>query len=386
MFRVLEIGQIIAGPAAGSMLSQLGFEVIKVEQPGKGDATRYLTGSSIGNFAFFNMGKKSLTLDLKNAKGKDVFKQLVKKSDVVIDNLAPDTMQKLGLGYDVLSTSNPKLVYLKIKGFGPGPSSWRKSLDYPAEVESGIAYMNGLEDRPMRLGASVIDVFSAAIGVVFVLKALMDRERTNTGFYAEVPLFETAAFIMGQHLASAQVLGKNPRPLNEEPFMWGIYDMFETADAKKIFIGVTTDSQWEDFCRAFKLDELFSNQDLRTNVGRRKNRDWLVPKIGEIVKSMNLREVVKLLATGNIAYGISNKTLDLLTNEQLRYDAKLVNIKNTDGKMLLVPRVPIYVSQETVWPVRISDPPKLGQDTNWVLKDGGYTDSEIEELRQQGVI
>jgi len=191
---------------------------------------------------------------------------------------------------------------------------------------------------------------------------------------------------MGQHLASAQVLGKNPRPLNEEPFMWGIYDLCDTADAKKIFIGVTTDSQWEDFCRAFKLDELFSNQDLRTNVGRRKNREWLIPKIKESVKSMELREVVKLLDAGNIAYGISNKTLDLLTNEQLRYDNKLVNVKNTDGKVLLVPRVPIYVSQEQVWSVRISDPPGLGQDTVQVLRDGGFTDSEIEEMRQQGVI
>jgi crotonobetainyl-CoA:carnitine CoA-transferase CaiB-like acyl-CoA transferase len=385
--RVIEVGQIVSGPFAGLVLSELGFEVIKVEQPGKGDISRHLTGSSVGNFAFLNMGKKSITIDLKKEKGKEIFLRLVSKSDIVIDNLGPDTMQKLQLGYDALSQINPMLIYLKIKGFGPGPYAWRKSLDYPAEVESGIAYMNGLEDRPMRLGASVIDIFAATLGVIFVLKSMIDRMDRKRGFYAEVPLFESAVYLMGQHMASAQVLGRELKPLNSEPFTWGIYDFFETSDGKKVFLAVTTDSQWEDFCKSFNLQDLYSSSELRTNAGRYKNRDWLIPRIASLVREMTMSELLAKLDESNVAYGILNKSLDLVENEQLKYDAKMALIRNQDGKIIYVPRLPVYNMQgTTVFSQKLEDPPLLGEDNEELLRELGYSDIEIDELKREGAI
>lgn len=387
MVRVIEVGQIVSGPFAGLLLSELGFEVIKVEQPSRGDISRHLTGSSVGNFAFLNMGKKSVTIDLKKERGREVFLKLIKRSDVVIDNLGPDTMQKLQLGYDILSSVNPMLIYLKIKGFGPGPYAWRKSLDYPAEVESGIAYMNGLEDRPMRLGASVIDMFAASIGVIFILRSLLERDDRKSGIYAEVPLFESAVFLMGPHIASAQVLGRELKPLNTEPFTWGIYDFFDTSDGKKIFLAVTTDPQWEDFCKAFGLEELYSLEELRTNTGRYKSREWLIPKIASVIRKMKMQELIAKLNASNIAYGILNKSLDLLDNEQLRHDAKMSLIKNQDGKIIYVPRLPVYsMNGSTLYSRKAEDPPSLGEDNDQVLKELGYSDKDVEKLKGEGVL
>ncbi len=368
MHKVLEVGQIVAGPAAGLMLAELGFDVTKVEQPGVGDITRHLTGTSVGNFAFLNMGKRSVTLDLKSSKGKHAFKRLAQKSDVVIDNLGPDTMRKLGLGYDDLTAVNPEIIYLKIKGFGPGPHSWRKLLDYPAEIESGLAYMNGLEDKPMRLGASVIDMFAATLGIVAILKSIIDREKTGQGCYVEVPLFESAVFLMGQHLASAQVLGRELRPLNTEPFTWGVYDFFETSDERRIFLAVTTDSQWKDFCRAFRFNQLLSSPELGTNAGRYTNRSWLIPEIARVVKSMKLDDVVMLLGKNNIAYGRLNRSLDLLDSDQLKHGDKLAAIVCPGGKKILVPRLPLFFCSRNARPNHAPrNPPTLGQDNGEAL-------------------
>jgi len=372
---------------AGLFLSELGFEVIKIEQPGKGDVTRSLTGSSAGNFVFLNRGKKSVTLDLKNDLGRRAFMKLVEKSEVVIDNLGPETMNKMILGYEELIKVNPKLVYLKIKGFGPGPHGWRKSLDFPAEVESGIAYMNGLEGKPMRLGASVIDIFAASIGVISVLRHLLDRKEGSGGVYTEVALFETGVFLMGPHMASAQILGLELKPLNTEPFMWGIYDFFETSDAKNIFIAVTTDSQWKSFREAFQFKGPGSDEELRTNDGRYRNRYWLIPSIARTIKRMPLREVTRLLSKSNVAYGTLNRSLDLIENDQLKFGGKLARIRTPDFKKIAVPRLPIYNRDGSLdFALTTKDPPSLGYDTASVLQSVGFSEGELEEMRKQHAI
>ncbi len=387
MYRVIEVGQIVAGPMAGLLFSELGFEVIKIEEPGKGDVSRQLTGVSSGTFAFLNRGKKSLTLNLKSQEGRGLFVRLVEKSDVVIDNLGPETLTRLGLGYDVLRRANPRIVYLKIKGFGPGPDAWRKSLDFPAEVESGIAYMNGLEGRPMRLGASMIDIFAASLGVIGVLAGLLERGVSGVGCYVEVPLFEAATFLMGQHLASAQALGRELRPLNEEPFTWGVYDFFETGDAKKIFVAVTTDSQWREFCLEFDALHLWKRPELQSNAGRYANRSWLIPEIAKIIKGKTLVEVVEKLNRSNVAYGVLNKSLDLLKSKQLEYDGKMMNVRNTDGKLLKVPRVPIYNESGVIYPQPPGDPPRLGEHTDQILRDLlGVAGEDIARLHEEHVV
>ena len=377
---VLEVGQIVAGPTAGLILADLGFNVIKVEQPGRGDIARYFTGPSKGNFAFFNRGKRSITLNLRSAEGREIFLKLVARADVVIDNLGYGTMDKLGLGYQDLVKVNPSIVYLSIKGYGKGPYEDRNALDYPIEVETGVAYMNGLSGRPMRLGASIIDMATAMLGIIGVLHALMERERTGKGAFIRVGLFEAAMFLMGQHIAAYQARGNVPlKPMNEEGFAWAIYDFFETADGRKVFIAVTTDAQWVKFCEALKLP-VCGSPEYATNEGRYAHRSELIPVISKVVSQINSQDLIKILRSNGISYALLNTPWDLLNDEHARN--KMVRI-NYEGREIVVPYTPI---ENTLMQPSTKDPPKLSEDTETILLELGYSLSEIENLRRKGVI
>src|SRR5687767_3205278 len=175
--RVLELGHIVAGPSAGLLFADLGADVVKVEKPGEGDQSRGMPAGNSANFHFLNRNKRSIAIDLKGAsEGRDLFLRLVKRTDVVIDNFAHGAVEGLGLGYDVLAKENPGLIYLALKGFLPGPYEARPFLDELAQMSAGLAFMTGPRGKPMRAGASVVDVGAAAYGVIAVLAALQQRE------------------------------------------------------------------------------------------------------------------------------------------------------------------------------------------------------------------
>ncbi len=373
--RVLEVGHIVAGPTAGLILSDLGFEVIKIERPGKGDIARYLTGSSSGAFPYYNRGKKSISLDISKPKGKEIFMRLCKNSDVVIDNLASGSMERLGLSYENIRNINPGIIYLSIKGYAAGPYESRKSLDYPIEIHSGAAYMNGLKGRPMRYGASIVDMSSAMIGVIHVLMALNEREKTRTGKYIDVGLFETSIFMLGQHIATYQLNERPLNPINEEGFAWGIYDFFETSDREKIFIAVTTDDQWMQFCRNF-MPDLCSVDDYRTNEGRFNSRPTLIPAISKVISGMTLSEVRKILDRENISYAELKRPWDMINDPHM--GPKMPNIVYS-GKKLKVPSFPDTRRGDGI-------APELGADTMDILLNEGYSESEIRDLKNSKII
>ncbi|MGC8597323.1 MAG: CaiB/BaiF CoA transferase family protein [Thermocladium sp.] len=375
----LEVGQIVAGPTAGLMLVDLGFNVIKIEQPGRGDVARHFTGPSKGNFAFFNRGKRSVTLNLKMREGREAFIKLARRADVVIDNLGRGTMSRLGLGYESLSEINEGLVYLSIKGYGSGPYEDRNALDYPIEVETGVAYMNGLKGKPMRLGASIVDMAAAMMGVIGILHALLRRRETGRGGFIEVGLFEAAMFLMGQHIASYQARGGEPLlPLNESGFAWAIYDFFETLDNKKIFIAVTTDSQWMKFCEIFKL-EVCNSPLYATNESRYEHRNELIPLISREVAKHELNWMIKTLRDAGISYAVLNTPWDLLNDPHA--STKMINV-SYEGKQLRVPFLPI----ENELSISSKDPPQLGEDTDTILRELGYSDEDIIRMRSIGAI
>ncbi len=371
--RAIEIGHIVAGPTAGLLLSEIGFDVIKVERPGSGDVARHLTGSSSGAFPFYNRNKKSITLDLKKKEAIEILLKLIESSDVIIDNLGFGALESLGLSYNSISKVNPKIIYLSIRGYGEGPYEGRKSLDFPIEVHSGLAYMTGLIDKPMRVGASIVDMGAAMFGVIAVLNALIEREKTQRGKKITIGMFETAMFFVGQHIASYQINEKELKPLNEEGFAWGIYDFFYTYDKKKIFIAVTTDDQWNKFCSIFSID---SRDKYPTNASRYSARAILIPEIQKILGQLELNNVIDLLNKGNISYAVLNTPWDLLNDEHA--SKKLVN-EFFEGKVLRVPSSPLGSL------VR-SDPPTLGENTGEILEYLGYSNEQIDALKKAGVI
>ena len=372
MVRVIEVGHIVAGPTAGLILADLGHEVIKIENPDGGDIARKLEGSSKGAFPTFNRNKKSVAIDLKKPEGREVFNDIVKTSDILIDNLSNGAMDSLGLGFDNLRRLRHNLIYVSIHGYGPGPLQNRKSLDFPIEVHSGMAFMNGLKGRPLRVGASVVDIASALFGVVGALDALSKRKESDKAKKIEIGLFETAMFLVGQHIVTEEMLGKELDPINESGFAWGIDDFFDTKDGKKIFIAVTTDNQWKKFCLSFNIgfcdEKIYEHND-----GRYLNRNTLIPRIAENIKQLNSSNVIEILERNNIVFSILKKPWDLLQDDQSK--GKFVTVDYT-GEMLRVPSTPV---NETGYTGTV---PNLGEDTDTVLRSLGYTQEKIDRLRK----
>src|SRR2546429_4956126 len=222
--RVLELGHIVAGPSAGLLFADLGADVIKVERPGEGDQSRGMPAGTAANFHFLNRNKRSIALDLKGSSaGRELFLRLVTTADVVIYNFAHGAVESLGLGYDVLSGVNPRVIYLALKGFLPGPYEARPLLDELAQMSAGLAFMTGPRGQPLRAGASVVDVGAAAYGVIGVLAGLLQRGWTGRGAGGDPPqrtgqritsgLFETAVVWVGQWMAQAADTAEPSAPM-----------------------------------------------------------------------------------------------------------------------------------------------------------------------------
>jgi len=204
--RVLEFCHTIMGPSAGLILADLGADVIKIEPP-NGDPTRRRIGFAAGFFATFNRNKRSFAVDLKNEEGRALLYRLAAKADVVLENFAPGTMERLGCGYDDLSQRNPRLIYCALKGFLSGPYEHRPALDEVVQFMAGLAYMTGPPGQPLRAGSSVVDIMGGMFAVIGVQAALRERQRTGRGQMVKSALFESTAFLMMQHMAGEVVNG-----------------------------------------------------------------------------------------------------------------------------------------------------------------------------------
>ena len=294
---VVEFTHMVMGPAVGHILAGLGADVIRVEPIG-GDATRRLLGSGAGYFPMYNRGKQSICLDLKSAGGLQVAQDLCAQADVLVENFRPGALDRLGLGYDALASANPRLIYCSEKGFLPGPYEQRTALDEVAQMMGGLAYMTGPPGKPLRAGASVIDVTGGMFGVIGILAALEERHRTGRGQKVVASLFETTAYLVGQHMAQFAVTGKPAAPMPARISAWAIYDVFETRD-EPVFIGVVTDALWEKFCTLFALGDLWADESIRANNQRVLARDRILPRIRALFGQMTRAEVVaKLDGTG----------------------------------------------------------------------------------------
>src|SRR3954470_1627054 len=274
---------MVMGPSCGLMLADLGAEVIKVE-PLEGDNTRRLEAAGAGFFPGFNRNKKSLAGDLKQSAGQDIVHRLIDKSDALTENFRPGALDKLGFGYDALAKRNPKLIYCSLKGFLRGPYEHRPALDEVTQMMGGLAYMTGLPDRPLRAGSSVIDILGGTFAALGIVAALRERDQTGRGKRITSSLFETTALLVAQHMAQYELTGEEPPPMSVKRPAWGVYDIFETAGGGRLFIGVVTDTQWEAFCREFRLEELAADPRLRTNGQRVKERGWLIPRLNQLTR------------------------------------------------------------------------------------------------------
>ncbi len=380
--RVVEFAHMVMGPSCGLVLADLGAEVIKVE-PLAGDNTRRLEAAGSGFFPVFNRNKKSLAVDLQKPEGRELVLKLLKKADVLTENFRPGALDKLGFSHEKLSKHNPRLIYCSLKGFLKGPYEHRLALDEVTQMMGGLAYMTGLPDRPLRAGSSVIDIMGGTFAAVGILSALRERERTGRGMQVTSSLFESTAYLVAQHMAQFELTGEAPLPMSVKRPAWGVYDICETADGGKLFVGVVTDTQWEVFCKAFDEPRLAADPRLKTNGMRVKERSWLLPKVNEITKKHTLGELTAKLEAIGLPFAPIAKPWDLLDDPHLNASDGLLKTQ-IDSKTIRVPALPLALDGERLG--KRADPPRIGQHGRELLAELGCSPQEIESLRDRRIV
>jgi crotonobetainyl-CoA:carnitine CoA-transferase CaiB-like acyl-CoA transferase len=338
---VVEFTHMVMGPSVGVILGDLGADVIKVEPP-EGDRTRTLLGSGSGYFPMFNRNKRSICLDLKEPADLAHAQGLCATADVVIENFRPGTLARLGLGYDKLSADNPRLIYCSAKGFLKGPYEDRTALDEVTQMMGGLAYMTGPPGRPLRAGSSVIDITGGMFGVIGILAALEQRHRTGRGAEIKCSLYETTAFLVGQHIAQKAVTGAAAQPMPVRISAWAIYDVFETArEGEQLFVGVVSDGQWKTFCADFALDDLAACLEWQTNNERVKARDEIIPRVTALFRSMPREELVARLEKSGLPFAPIAKPHELVDDAHLNAAGGLLDVTLSDGTVARLPALPL---------------------------------------------
>ena len=379
--RVIEFTHMVMGPACGMVLADLGAEVIKIEPP-TGDSTRRLVGSGAGFFAMFNRNKKSLVLDLHTPQGLEAALKLLATADVVIENFKPGTMKKLGLDYAALKLLCPRLVYVTLKGFLPGPYDHRPALDEVVQMMGGLAYMTGRPGDPLRAGSSVNDIMGGLFGALGALAALTQRDHpaNGTGLGQEVQsaLFENNVFLVAQHMMQFAVTGEAAAPMPARISAWAVYDVFTVKGGEQIFLAVVSDQQWAVFCRAFDLEDLQADPRLVTNNDRVHARDWLMPQLRLRMATHSAAELSAVFEANGLPFAPITRPQDLFHDPHLLATGGLAPVQLPDGRATHVPLMPITLNGQQPG-VRLN-PPRLGEHTAALLQALGYNAAQATDL------
>ena len=385
--KVVEFTHMVMGPTAGVILGDLGADVIKVE-PLAGDNTRRLKGSGAGYFPMYNRNKRSIALDLKKPQGQAIARQLIQSADIVLENFRTGTMAKLGLDYESLRADHPGLIYCSLKGFLSGPYEHRVALDEVTQMMGGLAYMTGLPDRPLRAGSSVIDITGGMFGVIAILSALHRRRETGEGSHVTSALFETTAFLVGQHMAQQAVSGEAPPPMSVRQSAWAVYDIFELDSGERLFVGIVSDTLWQRFCEEFGLSEWAADASLATNAGRVTERERLLAAIRALFAPLSLEVLSERLARAGLPFSPINTPGDLFDDPHLRASGGLLPVHLTDGdragEAATLPRLPVEFGQHK--PPLHRDLPEAGAHNHEVLKELGLDDQAIADLTRDGIV
>ena len=379
--RVVEFTHMVMGPTCGMVLADLGAEVIKVEPIGhghEGDNTRKLLGSGAGFFPMFNRNKKSLALDLKTPEGKEAALRLIATADIVCEHFKPGAMKKLGLDYESLKKLNPRLIYVSLKGFLPGPYEHRTALDEVVQMMGGLAYMTGRRGDPLRAGTSVNDIMGGMFGAMGAMAALAQRAQTGEGQEVQSALFENNVFLVAQHMMQYQVTGQAAAPMPERISAWAVYDVFVVKDGEQIFLAVVSDTAWKIFCDAFNYPDLFHDPRLLTNNDRVRARDWLIPMLRKRLQVFSAGHLSEVFEKNSLPYAPITAPHELLQDPHLHATGGLAPVSLNDGRKIHTVLLPLSMNQSRL-KVRHSAP-HLGQHNESLLSSLGYNSAEIQKL------
>ena len=384
--RVVDFSRILAGPFATQILGDLGAEIIKVEAPG-GDDSRAYGGAGGGIrpvFASYNRNKKSVVIDLKTDEGREIAHQLVGSADVLVHNYRVGVTDKLGLGYDELKVSCPRLIYCEITGFGShGPLQNKAAVDLIAQAYSGLLSFTGEPGRdPVRVPVSISDLTAGVYAALGILAALLWRERGGAGQKIETSLLESLLSLISVNLTQAMLTGIPPQPMGTQNGMGQPNQVFRAQDGL-VAVAAANDRMWTRFCRAIKAEELAEDERFAVLASRYENRDELTEEIGLRMKSLTVADCVARCDEQGV---VCAPVLDLgqvAQDEQVATLGSIVKVRFA-GHDVPVVASPLHLSSTD--PAVTADPPALGEHTAEVLDGLGYDAAKVSELRAAGVI
>ena len=384
--RVVDLTRVLTGPYCTMMLGDFGADIIKVERPGQGDDTRkwgppFIEGES-AYYMSINRNKRSITLNLKADEGKAVLWKLIESADVLVENFRPGTMKKLGFDYETVRARNPKIVYGSISGFGQqGPASGLTAYDLIVQGMSGQMTVTGPADTPTKFGSPIADLAAGMFSAYAIMAALLHRERTGVGQYIDTSMLGGQVALLSYHAGKYFATQKVPKSSWNAHGIVGPYQTFKTKDGH-INIANGNDAIWQRFCATLGLDDLAQDPKYKENAGRMADLKTLVTRIEEKFAEYTSDEIFEMMDKAGVPAGPIYNLEQVFNHPQTQaYQLRQTIEHPTVGQLdqLGFP----YLLSETPAEIKLP-PPTLGQHTDEILAEIGYSAEEIEALQASG--
>ena len=387
---VLDLTRVLSGPYCTMLLADMGARVIKIERPGRGDDTRawgppFVHGES-SYFLSVNRNKQSVALDFKHPEGRALLDGLIARSDVLVENFSPGTLDAMGLGYAQLSAMHPRLIYCSITGFGAtGPARDRPGYDAVIQAEGGLMSLTGPGDgEPYRLGVAIADISAGLFAAQGITLALLVRERTGKGQHVDVGMLDGVASMLTYQAGIYFTTGQTPTRMGNRHPSIAPYDTLPAADGTLV-LAVGNDEQWRTFCDCTGLRALGDDQRYATNAARVRHYDVLRPVLADLLRTRTRQAWIDLLVPSGVPCASVRALDEVLTDPQLRAREMIATVEHPVAGALRVLGVPIKLS-DTPGGVA-SAPPRLGEHTAAVLGDvRGVSSAALDRLRRDGAV
>jgi len=388
--RVVDLTRVLSGPYCSMQLGDLGAEVIKVEQPGKGDDTRAFAppyqGDEAAYFLSVNRNKKSITLDMKQDAGKEVLRRLIDRSDVLVENFRPGAMDRLGFGFAAVHAWRPSLIYCSISGFGDsGPQKDRPGYDVIVQGEAGVMDLTGPQDgAPYKVGTAIGDLVSGLTAAQGILAALYAAKATGKGQHVSISMYEVVAALLTFNASIYFATGQSPRRRGNEHPTIVPYETFEASDGW-INLGVANDDLWRRFCKGAERPELAADPRFAKASDRVRNRDSLVPLVRALVKEKTRDDWLARMDKAGVPSGAIRSVGEVCDGELLKARGMIAEMPHVNAGTVKAVKNAVHLSATPL--DGYTAPPTLGQHTQEVLTQLlGYSAAEVEKLAGDQVI
>ena len=389
---VLDASRVLVGPFCTMQLGDMGADVIKVERPGTGDQTRgwhpprYGDAEESAYYMSINRNKRSVTLNLQSEEGREVFRDLASEADVVVENFRVGAMEDWGLGYEDLRELNPELVYCGLSGYGEwGPDAERPAYDIIMQAEGGMMSITGAEDGPpVRIGVAIADIGAGMYAAQAILAALLERELGDgTGQKVDVSLLDGQVAWMTYMASNYFATGESPGRMGSKHPTIAPYQAFPTTDGY-VVVAVASENIWPRFCKAMDRPDLVADERFETNADRVENRDDLDAIIEAEISAYTTADVLKLLDEHGVPASDVKEMAEVFDNPQVQARGMHRTISHPTAGEVEMPGSPMHFSRT---PTSIRQyPPALGEQTEAILRELGYSSEEIERLREEDVL